>query len=104
MKFKEFLEGHNYMKIYRGRNAYQQGDGHYWSTDKEWARQFTQSGLDREISEKVINADKLLKLNPLPKATHESEIDNAIKIGMQNGFIGMLVDEGFNQPNSVYLF
>jgi hypothetical protein len=104
MKFKDFFEGNDYMKIYRGRNAYQQGDGHYWSTDKEWARQFTQSGLDREISEKLIKTQDILKLNPLPKATHESEIDNAIKIGMQGGFKGIFVDEGLNQPNSVYLF
>lgn len=103
MKFKEFFEGSQFMKLYRGQNAYQQGGGHYWSTDREWARQFTQSGLDSEIKEKVVLERDIMVLNPLPHATDEAQISNAAKMAMNAGYKGFKVDEGKGQPNSVFM-
>jgi hypothetical protein len=108
MKFKQFYKENvmtkpNRVTLYRGKNNYNQ-QGHYWSVDKEFARNFTQSGLDKEIESIQVDNSTLLKLNPLPKATDDGGMDNAIHIGLNNGYKGIWVDEGNNQPNSVFIF
>jgi hypothetical protein len=102
MRFKDYFK-ESAMRLYRGKSVYNK-NGHYWSIDREWARQFTQSGLDSEIEARVVDGKTLLRLNPLPQATDEGSMDNAIKKGMMGGYKGIIVDEGMGQPNSVYLF
>lgn len=101
MKFKEYFR-ENLMTVYRGTTAYS-GGGHYWSTDREWARQFTQSGRDDEIKSKVIDMRTILVLSPLPSANDEGDIDNALKKAGESGYKGIMVSEGRGQPNSIYL-
>jgi hypothetical protein len=95
----KLLEG---MRVYRGRSVGNVG-GHYWSLDKEFARQFTQSGLDREIESRIIDGDEILVLDPLPSANSEAEISLAIEKARAGGFMGFMVSEGRNQPNSIFL-
>lgn len=91
------------IRLYRGQMASGQ-EGHYFSPDKEFARQFTQSGRDSEIKMITIDDSKIYRKNPLPKAYgfDDSELDNAIQEALQNGFKALWVDEGHNQPNSVF--
>ena len=103
MSFKEFYNSGGLIKLYRGLNKFQVG-GNYYSTDREWSRQFTQSGLDSEIEEIEVGIDEILRLDPLPKATDVMGMDKAIKIGKEGGYRGIFVDEGKGQPESVFIF
>jgi hypothetical protein len=100
-KFQESLNKVETIKLYRGGSHGSQG--HYWSTDREWARQFTHSGLDSEIKELEVTKDNILILNPLPSANSENDISSGIEKAHSGGFIGFLVSEGKDQPNSVFL-
>lgn len=90
------------LTIYRGEGAYQKGD-RYYSPDKEWTRQFTQSGRDQEIKVATIPTDRIYKPKKLPRATSETEFDAAIKEAKEKGYGAVWFDEGPRQPNSVYV-
>lgn len=89
------------IKLYRGESVYNK-DGHYYTTDREWARQFTQSGLDREIKMISVPEDIIYRKDPLPSAVNESEFDIALAEAKENGFKAFWVNEGDGEPNSVY--
>jgi hypothetical protein len=101
MRFKEYFKESKEV-VYRGISN-GNANGHYWSTDKEFARQFTQSGLDKEIITKLVDTNTILVLTPLPRATDEAEVDNALKIAISKGYKGFRVDEGKGQPNSIFM-
>ena len=69
--------------IYRGEHSGNK-NGYYYSIDKEFARQFTQSGLDKEILVRKIDTnsiyDSRTENKPLPSANNEKEFDEAIEI------------------------
>ena len=92
--------------IYRGEYSGNKGGG-YFSTDKEFARQFTQSGLDREIIRKTIDSnlifDSRTEGNTLTSATNEQEFDYALNRAKELGFVGFRLTEGSNQPDSIYI-
>lgn len=90
--------------IYRGISSGSSKYGSFYSLDKEFARNFTHSGRDSEIIKKSISTDKILKLNPLPFAGNETQMGMAIEKAKETGFSAILVDEGKNQPNSVFIF
>jgi len=96
--------------VYRGEMAGQKG-GNYYSTDREWARQFTQSGQDKEIRSLTIHPDEIYTVpSGLPKAYgadipgQPNDIDKAITAAKAAGKKAILVDEGAGQPNSVFVF
>lgn len=91
-----------YITIYRGESVYNRG-GRYWTIDREWARQFTQSGRDSEIKSAKIDSSRIYREDPLPSATDESAMENAIKVAREQGFAAIWADEGVNEPNSVYV-
>lgn len=93
------------IKVYRGVSAYNRTGNNWYTTDKEWARQFTQSGQDKEIIQKTINTSVIMKREniPLPQATIPEEIDQAIKDSKFGKFDAFWVDEGNNQPTSIYV-
>jgi len=80
------------------------GEGNYYTQDIEFARQFTFSGRDSEILKKYIDAKYIYTLNPLPRATNEDEIDNAISEAQEKGYKAITVNEGQNMPNSLFVF
>ena len=90
----------NVIKIYQGRNVYNK-KSKYFTTDKEWARNFTQSGLDSEIFTKTIDTKNVYKHNPLPEATDVNQLDYVKNIAKSKGFFSIWVDEGKNEPNSI---
>jgi hypothetical protein len=90
------------MRIYRGINVGNR-NGHYWSLDREYARQFTQSGLDKEIMSKEIGESSILVMNPLPSANSEEEMSMGIQKAIEGGYKGVMASEGKGQPNSIYI-
>jgi hypothetical protein len=100
MRFSEWLD--NFLVIYRGESVHNRG-GRYWTTDKEWARQFTQSGRDFEIKTARIDPSKIYKMDPLPSASSESDFDRAIEAAQEAGFPAVWFDEGRGEPNSIYV-
>ena len=93
------------IKVYRGVSAYNRSGNNWYTTDKEWARQFTQSGQDKEIIQKTINTSVIMKREnvPLPQATNPDDIDQAITDAKFGKFDAFWVDEGQNQPLSIYV-
>jgi len=89
--------------IYRGVSTVSPVDGHYYSTDKEWARQFTQSGRDSEIITKSVPINKILKLDPLPSANNETQFDMAMEKAKEKNYPAVWMDEGSTEPNSVFV-
>ena len=100
MNFLEWLNSH--ITIYRGESSYNRG-GRYWTTDREWARQFTQSGRDSEIKTARIESSRIYREDPLPNATDEIAMDKAMKAARDQGFAAIWVNEGLNEPNSIYV-
>lgn len=100
LTFIEWIEG--LVTIYRGVSSYNK-NGNYWTTDKEWARQFTQSGRDSEVLTATIDSRKIYRPNPLPQATNEDEVGQSIIEAKQSGYDAVWVDEGKNEPNSIFV-
>jgi hypothetical protein len=92
-----------YRGIYTGNK-----NGHYYSLDKEFARQFTQSGQDKEIITRRIDLNTIYDARKegrlLPEATNEQQFDNGMMRAKELGLIGFRLSEGINQPDSIYIF
>jgi len=92
------------IQLFRGEMASGQGNN-YYSPDKEFARQFTQSGQDKEIRTIIMDEADIYRKFPLPKSYgfDDNELDNAIAEAKVKGFKALWTDEGEGQPNSVFL-
>lgn len=100
------------IKIYRGESSSSENRGKggigYWSTDPDFAVQFTQTGQMKEVMVREVNLSHIYDVTKegkkLPSANSESDFDNAIKIAKEKGFYGVRFSEGGNQPDSFYIF
>jgi hypothetical protein len=88
--------------LYRGLSAYNK-NGNYYTPVKEWARQFTQSGQDKEVITVKIPEGSIYIAEELPKAYDENSFDNGLKEAKENGFKAFVLDEGNGEPQSVYV-
>ena len=102
IKLKSLLR-ENIIPIYRGVSSYNKKGNSYWTIDKQWARQFTQSGLESEVRRATIDTRIIYRANPLTRATSDSDFDRDIPIATANGFKALWVNEGNNEPNSIYV-
>jgi len=93
------------IKVYRGVSEYNKKYDNFWTTDKEWARQFTQSGLDKEIKQRTINTSVIMKREnaPLPNACNDKDFDQAIKDAEFGKFDAFWINEGQGEPPSIYI-
>lgn len=103
IKLKKLLSEGKLLTVYRGVSVHNK-DGNYFTTDPEWARNFTQSGQDKEILQVDIDPSNIYRQEPLPMATDEEQVNAAIAIARQKGFSAIWVDEGHNEPNSIFVF
>ena len=87
------------VRLYRGQ--VQGGQGRYYSTDKDFARAFTQSGRESEISEIVVPASRVYRGKELPFAKDVDAIDKTLIDARAKGYDAIWVDEGLGQPPSV---
>lgn len=88
--------------LYRGEYAGNKG-GNYYSPDHEFARQFTQSGQDKEIIKRFLDKDKIYEAPTLPFAGNETAMDAAIAEARKGGFKALRASEGQGQPPSVFV-
>jgi hypothetical protein len=90
-------------KVYRGEFTGNKG-GSYYSPDREWARQFTQSGQDKEIGEAFIKTSDIYTPEIDIYAGDPDAIDVGIQQAKDKGFKAIRLDEGKNQPKSILAF
>jgi len=104
MSDKEILEELN---LFRGESSGNKGPfgaGRHFSEDKEFARQFTQKGLDDEIQLRAIKRGDVFEAKEVPFAGDINAVDAAIKEAKEGGFKAIRQSEGVNQPTSVFVF
>ncbi len=92
-----------FVTLHRG-NSSSPGTANYYSTSRDFAREFTQSGQDSEISSVRVPTNRIMDLGEkTPEATDTKAIAKAKAQAKANGAAGFYVDEGANQPKSVFL-
>lgn len=98
-KEKEF---NGIITLYRG-HGYNEGNNFY-SPSKEFAMEFTRTGRESELSKIRVNSNRIYKNEPLPRGYGEEDenFDIAIEIAKSKGLNAIWVDEGQDQPNSVF--
>jgi SLT domain-containing protein len=89
-------------KLYRGLAS--GGQGHFYTPDKEWARQFTQSGQDKEIQERHVRSADIHEPDEPVEANNPKAVDKAIAEAKAAGKKAVRLSEGKDQPNSVHVF
>lgn len=90
------------VKLYRGRGG-GTSTANYFSTDREFARNFTRSGRDSEIVSIEIPQSEILDLgSDTPFAGDVDAIDAAKVRAKASGATGFYVSEGAGQPRSVF--
>lgn len=74
--------------IYRGETG--QG-GNYYTEDKEYASEFANG---KPLLKKQIMEGDIYRADPLPEATSEKQVDDAIKNAKKEGYKAVFIDEG----------
>jgi len=93
------------LTLYRGVSQHNEGrGGKFYTKDKEWARQFTQSGLDKEIISATIALNAIYRPEELPYGGDPDAIDQAVLAAREAGCKALWCDEGQGEPPSVYVF
>jgi len=97
-------------KVYKGIIKLYRGIGHntgnnFYSPDKNFALQFTRTGKESELIHKTIDSSLIYKHTPLPKGygTEDPNFDKAIEIALSKGLNAIWVDEGIDEPDSVFI-
>jgi hypothetical protein len=96
------------LTVYRGEYSGNKG-GRFWTEDREFARQFTQSAQDREIMVRHLYSSDVYKKAAHTYAGDPDAIDAAIAQAREEADSGVpykavLLDEGPGQPPSIYVF
>ena len=90
------------LTVYRGENTANKG-GNYWTGDPEFARQFTQSGLENEIKRSTLSAADVYT-PPTPVFAGDAKgVDAAIGEARRLGKSVVRFSEGKGQPDSFYV-
>ncbi len=76
----------------------------YYSTDFDFARDFTPSWLESEVKKAHIIPDDILIEKELPSANNEKEISSIINKAKKLWKRAIMVSEGKWQPNSIFVF
>ena len=106
--FSQFVleeKSDDHMTIYRGENVGNKMGGplggKFYSTDKEYAHQFTQSGRDNEIQTRKISKDHVLDRSHIYAG---DDIEPHLEDAKKHGYKAVRFHEGEDQPHSVYVF
>jgi hypothetical protein len=91
------------LTVYRGEYSGNKG-GRFWTEDREFARQFTQSGRDHEIVMRYIFPGDIDKKSANVYAGDPDAIDQAILVAKADGYKAFWLNEGQGQPPSIYVF
>jgi hypothetical protein len=105
MRFNELLETR--IQVFRGESSGNRG-GSYYTSDKEWARQFTQSGQDKEIKTRWIDPSVIFVPDPPVRAAAsspelEQKWEDACLYAKEHGYKAVQFDDGSGEPPSIYV-
>lgn len=89
--------------LYRGV-GHNEGNNFY-SPSKEFALEFTRTGRESELLKMKVNSNRIYRHNPLPRGYGREDInfDIAIAEAQRLNLNAIWVDEGANQPESVFV-
>lgn len=93
---------HNCWTIYRGEYSGNRG-GRFWTQDKEFARQFTQSGQDKEIMVRYILSGDIKNCHET-YAGDPDAVDAVAAQAKEEGYKAVMLNEGRGEPNSIWVF
>ena len=96
------MDDATHQTLYRGEYAGNRG-GSFFSTDAEFARAFTQSGRPIEVRAVRIERSRIYQGAAVPFAGDERAMDAAMTQARARGFGAIWVDEGADQPRSVFV-
>ena len=88
--------------VFRGQSVHNKG-GKFWTEDMEFARNFTQSGQDKEILSKSIRNGDVMDVSNNVFAGDVAAMDKAIAAARQAGYKAIKVSEGNGQPASIFM-
>lgn len=91
------------LTIYRGESVHNRG-GNFYSPDAEWARQFTQSGLEKEVLQRQIPASAVHEPSRPVYAGDPDAVDAAIAEARKAGKSAVRLSEGAGEPPSLFVF
>lgn len=90
------------VQLYRGEYSGNKG-GNFYTPDREWARQFTQSGQDHEIKSASIESRHVFDAVDT-YAGDPDRVDEAVARARAAGAKAVRLNEGSGQPHSIYVF
>jgi GNAT superfamily N-acetyltransferase len=99
-----FAASDSEITIYRGEGGTSKKSGPYWSPDKDFARQFTHSGLESELKKNTIQASDVYTPNQPVYGGDPDAIDFAVAEARGKGFKAVRLSEGQGEPDSIYVF
>jgi len=93
-------------RVFRGEGGSSEKGGRYWSPDEAWAAQFTQTGQASELLRAWIRTSDIQDAGSgeRPYAGDPDAIDEAVDAARGIGFKAVRLDEGTNEPPSVFVF
>ena len=97
------IEARIYLTIYRGEYVGNRG-GFFWTEDRDFARQFTQSGQDREVLVRYIFPGDIYTQSSNVYAGDEAGVDAALSAAKADGYKAIKLSEGPGEPHSLYVF
>lgn len=92
--YKLKLPKRDTVTLYRGTSKSSPKGGNYYSPDKNFAMEFTESGKSSELIKTTVRNSEIYKPSSIPKATDVKAIDNAIKEAQTKKFKYVWIDEG----------
>lgn len=99
----QIVEAQHLLTVYRGEYSGNKA-GMFWSEDREFARQFTQSGRDHEIIVRHLYPGDVYKQSADVYAGDEAGVDAAIAAAKAAGYKAVMLSEGPGQPHSFFVF
>ena len=102
-QWMKIVENTSYLTVYRGEYSGNKG-GNFWTENRDFARQFTQSGQDSEIIVRYLNRNDVYTGSEDTYAGDPDAIDEQIAIAREQGYKALLLDEGSGEPKSIYVF
>lgn len=104
-KFKQYITEENHITIYRGESVHNRKGGplkgKFYSVDREFARQFTQSGQEKEVLTKQIPTNRVKDMSHIYAG---DDIEPHLNQAKSEGFAAVRFNEGGNEPHSIYVF
>ena len=88
--------------LYRGTSQASPVEGHYYTLDKEYAIQFTQSGKSSEVQKISIPVKDVYKAKDLPDTSNPEQMDKIISEASKKGYKAIFASEGGTDKPSIF--